>query len=118
MTDNWQERAEAAEDGLFQVVKALGFDTDGAPSADGFFGPMTYWTPAGARYTTPADIAVAYATDYRAEMEEEADALEADHVRILTAIEQAEDHVTRHYLDLRIGQEVLDILARALKENT
>lgn len=38
--------------------------------------------------------------------------LERDRYR--AAIEQAEDHVTRHYLDLRIGQEVLDILSGAL----
>lgn len=42
----------------------------------------------------------------------------ADALRYRAAIEQAEDHVTRHYLDLRIGQEVLDILTRVLKENT
>jgi hypothetical protein len=71
-----KERADAAEDGLFRVVQALGFDMDGAKTASEFFGPMTYCTE-DARYTEPADIAVAYAIDHRKEMEEEADQYEA-----------------------------------------
>lgn len=71
-TDDERARADAAEDGLFRVVQALGFDTDGAKTAGEFFGPMTYCTGEG-QYTDPAGIAVGYVTDYRAEMEAEAD---------------------------------------------
>ncbi|MGX9349185.1 hypothetical protein [Microbacterium sp. KNMS] len=70
MTDE-QSALEAAEDGLFRVVQALGFDTDGAQNARELFGPMTYCREEG-RFTTAPDIAVAYAKDYREEMEEEA----------------------------------------------
>lgn len=134
MTDNWQERAKAAEDGLFRVVKALGFDTDGAPNADEFFGPMTYCTE-DARYTTPADIAVAYATDYRAEMGEETDSIqfaldlervhgkkyvESERDRYRAAIEDALKACPSlfHPDPARKVDQVIGILARALKENT
>lgn len=33
--------------------------------------------------------------------------------RYKAALEEAEDYITRHYLDLNIGREVLDILSRA-----
>lgn len=77
MTDNDKARADAAEDGLFRVVQALGFDMDGAKNAREFFGPMTYCTE-DARFTEPADIAVAYAVDHRKEMEAEADNYETE----------------------------------------
>ena len=69
----WEARARAAEEGLFRVVQALGFDTDGATSADSFFGPLTYMKPNNVHLTTPWDITVAYAEEYRKEMEDEAD---------------------------------------------
>lgn len=81
LSDELTARAEAAEDGLFRVVQALGFDMDGAKNAREFFGPMTYCTEEG-RFTEPADIAVAFAKDHRTEMEEEADKYEAEIARL------------------------------------
>lgn len=79
---------DAAEDGLFRVVQALGFDTDGATDAQGFFGPQTYLAK-GVTYTTAPDIAVAYASEHRAEMEAEADRIEGDRDRLHKAITEA-----------------------------
>lgn len=69
------DRLTAAEEGLFKVVQALGFDTDGAKTAPEFFGPHTYYVD-GKPLTTPADITLAYAIEHRRDAEKEAE--EAD----------------------------------------
>lgn len=68
-------RLREAENGLFRVVQALGFDTDGAKNAKEFFGPLTYFK-GQEQYTEPWDIAVRYAEEFRAEVERDADELE------------------------------------------
>lgn len=77
MSEDYKARAKAAEEGLFRVVQALGFDMDGAENAAEFFGPLTYYTRDGKALTQPADIAVAYVHSHLRDVEEEAQEQEA-----------------------------------------
>ena len=178
------QRAKSAEQGLYDVYDALGFDKDGARTPRELFGPMVNGTP--------AEIVVEAAKEFREDSEREADEADqravqaeaelrdafrtdipslkdqrdalaavvekvreeataaqrdadlgqwaddllaiittapADALRehdakvralanqerdqIAAVIEQAEDYVTRHYLDTRFGDEVLPFLATA-----
>lgn len=92
-----ERERDKALDGLFRVVKALGFDTDSAAGADEFFGPQTYCIE-DARYTDAWDIAVAYAADYRTEMEETEERLEAERDEALAVIADIRD-TAEHELD-------------------
>lgn len=57
---------------------------------------------------------VAHTEDYYAKLhaEERAD-VESERDALVAVVEKAEDHLTRHYLDMRVADEVLPILAAA-----
>lgn len=112
----WEARARAAEEGLFRVVQALGFDTDGATSADSFFGPLTYIKPGNVQLTTPWDITVAYAEEYRKEMEDEADKADLAINRLADVVKRvhayADDrafHSRRHNSTVNSGRIASDL---------
>ncbi|OJU44452.1 MAG: hypothetical protein BGN98_13790 [Microbacterium sp. 69-7] len=75
--DELQERLAAAEEGLFRVVAAIGEDTDGARTARDYFGPLTVLVRDQPPITDPVGITLHLVSEYRREMEQEADIADA-----------------------------------------
>lgn len=71
------DRLAAAEEGLFRVVVAIGEDTDGARTARDYFGPLTVLVRDQPPITDPVGITLHLVSEYRREMEQEADIADA-----------------------------------------
>lgn len=103
-----EQRAKSAEQGLYDVYDALGFDKDGARTPRELFGPMTNGTP--------AEIVVEAAKEFREDSEREADEADQRADQAEATAEHLHDEDSREIVALTQERDQLAAVVEKVRE--